>query len=144
MSGTASTYRGKMVIQRWQTNGTWHVDYVQLSDKVGNSRTQSYAQLGAAGFRRNFGVVSGTDTSKPTATSFARTPASVDVRTANKSVTVTVHAKDTGSGLGYAYATFSNASGSTAYVSMRRISGTAKNGVWKGTGTVQRCSAFRR
>ena len=53
-------------------------------------------------------MVSGTDTSKPTATSFARTPASVDVRTSNKSVTVTVHAKDTGSGIGYAYATFSN------------------------------------
>ena len=142
VSGTTSTYRGKMTIQRWQTNGTWHVDYVQLSDKVGNSNTQSYTQLGTAGFRRTFGVVSGTDTSKPTATSFARTPASVDVRTANKSVTVTVHAKDTGSGLGYAYATFSNASGATAYVSMRLISGTTKNGVWKGTGTILRCSAF--
>jgi hypothetical protein len=140
VSGTASTYRGTMVIQRWQTNGTWHVDSVQLYDKVGNYANKGYDQL--AGFRRTFGVVSGTDTSKPTATSFARTPASVDVRTSNKSVTVTVHAKDTGSGVGYAYATFSNPAGSTAYVSMRRVSGSATNGVWKGTGTIQRCYSF--
>ena len=139
--GTASTYRGKLTVQRWQTNGTWHVDSVQLSDKVGNNVSRTYAQLGTAGFRRTLGVVSGTDTSKPTATSFARTPSSVDVRTSNKSVTVTVHAKDTGSGVGYAYATFSTGSGPSAYVSMRRVSGTAKNGVWKGTGTVLRCSA---
>lgn len=60
VSPTSSVYRGRMVVQRWQTTGTWHVDSVLLSDRVGNSTYRSYAQL--RGFRRSFRVLSGRDT----------------------------------------------------------------------------------
>jgi hypothetical protein len=57
---TSPVYRGRMVVQRWQTTGTWHVDSVLLSDRVGNSTYRSHAQL--RGFRRTFRVRSGPDT----------------------------------------------------------------------------------
>ena len=60
VSPTSSVYRGRMVVPRWQTTGTWHVDSVLLSDRVGNSTYRSYARL--RGFRRSFRVLSGRDT----------------------------------------------------------------------------------
>lgn len=139
VAGTASTYRGRMTIQRWMTNGTWHVDSVSTNDRAGNYRSWTYAQLGTAGFKRNLTVVSGSDSSKPTLASFARTPASVDVRTSNKSVTATLRAKDTGAGVSYVAVSFSGPNGFATSLAMRRVSGSANNGVWKGTGTIARC-----
>ena len=99
VAGTATTYRGTMTVPRWQTNGTWHVNSVQVGDKIGNNRTYTYDQLGTAGFKRNLVVVSGTDTTQPTLVTFTRTPSSVDVRTADKTVNATMRVTDTGSGV---------------------------------------------
>ena len=101
VAGTATTYRGTMTVPRWQTNGTWHVNSVQVGDKIGNNRTYTYEQLGTAGFKRNLIVVSGTDTTLPTLVTFTRTPAAVDVRTADKTVNATMRVTDTGSGVSY-------------------------------------------
>ena len=101
VAGTATTYRGTMTVPRWQTNGTWHVNSVQVGDKIGNNRTYTYEQLGTAGFKRNLIVVSGTDTTLPTLITFTRTPSAVDVRTADKTVNATMRVKDTGSGVSY-------------------------------------------
>ena len=139
VAGAASTYRGTMTIPKWQTNGNWRIDSVQVGDKVGNYRGYTYAQLGAAGFKRNLKVVSGTDASTPRLASFARTPASVDVRTANKSVSATVRAKDTGSGVAFVLVGFTGPGGFTTSASLRRTSGTAKDGIWKGSAAVRRC-----
>jgi hypothetical protein len=60
VSPSSSVYRGRMVVQRWQTRGIWHVDSVLLRDRVGNSTYRSYDRL--RGFRRSFRVLSGRDT----------------------------------------------------------------------------------
>ncbi len=137
---TASTYKGKMLVGKWQTNGSWQVDSVQVYDRIGNSLSRSYAQLGSAGFKRKLKVVSGTDTAKPTVTSFARTPGTLDVRTSNKTVRVSLRAKDRKAGVSFVSVSFSGAS-SSAFMYLSRKSGTVKNGVWKGSTTIRKCGS---
>jgi len=140
VKGTTNTFRGAMTVPRWQTNGTWQVTSVSIYDNIGNWREYTNSDLKAKGFKRSFGVVSGSDTAKPTLASFARTPATLDVRQKNKTVSITVRAKDKAAGVSFVSANFTSANaGFSATTYLKRVSGTAKNGVWKGKATVYKC-----
>jgi Bacterial Ig-like domain len=141
VSGTVNTYRGKMTVPRWWTSGTWRVTTVYLIDRADNQRLYTYAQLGSLHFKRDLAVVSGTDTGLPNITSYSRTPGTVDVRTGNKSVAVTARLTDTKAGVSYAVVSFRSVNGFGAVAYLHRVSGTAANGVWKGTAVVSRCSS---
>ncbi|MGZ8735474.1 MAG: hypothetical protein ACXW1M_09835 [Acidimicrobiia bacterium] len=54
--GTASTYRGSLVIPRREAAGGWRIDFVRLDDIIGNTTIASHAQLRAAGLPRAFRV----------------------------------------------------------------------------------------
>jgi hypothetical protein len=140
-SGTPvdGTWTGTMTIPRWQATSTWGVEQVNLVDRVNNSSSYDYGDLGTAGFKRNLAVTSGSDDTAPSLAGFSRSPSSVDVRTSNKTVSVTVHAKDAGSGVAAVSVTFDTFYGFPATAQLHLASGTHKDGVWKGSATVFRC-----
>lgn len=137
VSGT--TYRGSAVVPTWVGTKTWKVSSVQLVDNVQNYTSYSYAKLGTLHFPRTLRVVSGSDGVKPTKRSYARTPGTLDVRKTNKSVDVTVRATDAKSGVSNVFVSFAGPRGFGAVASMHRVSGTVKDGVWKGSARIVKC-----
>jgi len=51
---TDSTYSGSMTVPQFSESGTWQVEYLRISDQLGNSRIYSAAQLAALGFPTSF------------------------------------------------------------------------------------------
>ena len=89
----------------------------QLGAARGQDRKRpgyNYDQLGTAGFKRNLVVVSGADATLPSLVTFTRTPSSVDVRTADKTVNATMRVNDTGSGVSSVQLRFTSADGPSA------------------------------
>jgi len=95
---TANTYTGRAVIPRWIASSNWRVWIVVVNDRADNFRLYFNRRLKELGFKTDFSVVSRRDTTEPKIVSYRRGPSTVDIRTADKTVTVTVHAKDTQSG----------------------------------------------
>ena len=100
------TYKGTLTVPRWVTSGTkkWTLN-VSAGDLAGNP-----AQKNPAG---TFKVTSKTDATKPALKGLTFTPHSVNTTNApkGKTVSVTLKASDTLSGLSYAYATFTSPGG---------------------------------
>ena len=100
------TYKGTLTVPRWVTSGTkkWTLN-VSAGDLAGNP-----AQKNPAG---TFKVTSKTDATKPALKGLTFTPHSVNSTNApkGKTVSVTLKASDTLSGLSYAYATFTSPGG---------------------------------
>jgi hypothetical protein len=141
VSGTAldGTWTGTMTIPRWQGTSTWHILQVRATDRVSNDGDTGYGALGTAGFKRNLVVTSGSDGTAPSLAGFSRSPSSVDVRTSNASVGVTVHAKDAASGVAAVEVSLTSPQFWEAKATLHLVSGTHKDGVWKGSAKVLRC-----
>jgi hypothetical protein len=85
-------------------------------------------------------VVSRTDVGRPQLKRFSVRPGSVDVRATDQTVTVTLRAVDSQSGVRAVAAWFwGRQSGSEA--AMRRVAGTSRHGIWAGTFRLPRCTA---
>jgi hypothetical protein len=131
--GTPHTYRGRLSIRRFVETGRWGV---WATVRNGADRGASFEPLGAARF---LDVRSGSDTRRPTLTAIRIRPGNVDVRQADGSVTVTVRARDAGSGIADVGVDFRDPG--NIWVPMRLVSGTRRDGVWRGSGIVPRCPA---
>ena len=125
-----------MRVRRWVGSGTWKIDRVAMMDKVGNHRSYSYARLGELGFRRQLRIVSGVDTRAPALARLALSPGRVDVRTGDGQVVVTAHAVDDRSGVQQVFATVGR-----SHLELDRVSGTRRDGVWKGVLSLRRCTS---
>ncbi|MFY9913727.1 MAG: Ig-like domain-containing protein [Nocardioidaceae bacterium] len=143
VKGTPSTYRGSMLISRWVGTSGWRITSLSASDRVFNSTSYTYAQLGARHFKRTFSVTSGTDAAKPRLGSFARSPAKIDVRKKTRSMAAVVRALDGRSGVASVIVSLRGPHGSSAAQYLRRASGTTKNGVWKGSLRISKCYASK-
>jgi hypothetical protein len=109
---------------------------VFIADRNLNGRMNTYTQLGRLGFKRDFSVLSQRDRTLPTVSSVAATPQLLDVRTADKTFTITVKAADVGSGVAEVVADSDNYT-----LKLRRVSGTPWSGTWTGIVHVRRCTA---
>lgn len=134
--GSPDTFRGSMRVRRFVGSGTWKIDRVAMVDKVGNHRSYSYARLGELGFRRQLAIVSGVDTRRPALARLALSPGRVDVRTQDGQVVVTAHATDDRSGVQRVFATVGR-----SHLELDRVSGTGRDGVWKGVLALRRCTS---
>ena len=139
--GTANTYRGTAVIPRWIASDRWQVWFVYLQDRASNSRYYFTGGLARLGFEHSFAVVSRRDLTRPTLSTFRLSSAAVNVEDADQSVTVTARAKDTGSGVRRVAAAFRGANGVNLNVRLERVSGTPRDGIWRGTLLVAQCPA---
>ena len=147
------TYVGSITIPRYVGAGThrWRLS-LDLLDHADNDRSLHWWSLRQQHQPYSFLVISRTDASKPTLTSLVVSPTAVDARTADKQVSVTMKASDTGSGVAAAWVTLTSRSGwltSTSYEgeqstpdSHGRLHATAfipqcsEPGVWKLEATV--------
>jgi hypothetical protein len=147
ISGTANdgVYQSTMTIPAFSEAGSWEVQSIYLSDRVGNStnywRDEVLAFMAARDFPSQFAVnSSASDTSPPELVSFDFTPKTVNVSSSPQTITVTARITDDLSGLNSLSAYFYSPSGNQ-YVYVRfsdsqRISGTANDGVYQGTMTI--------
>jgi hypothetical protein len=140
VAGTANKFKGTTRVPRWVGTGTWKVYLVRVEDHIGNATSYGYHRLGRLGFDRKLRVVSRFDTQRPTLKKFSLNPTAVDVRAANKQVTVTARGVDAQSGVRTVEALlwdrFSGRGGL-----LHRVAGTRRDGVWRGVFTVHRCTA---
>jgi hypothetical protein len=138
-----NVYRGRVIVPRYIAGGRWGVTSVSMRDRVGNSAELNYAELGKAGFMRNFSIRSRTDDGEPRMTAFSRTPAQLDVREADGKISITVKATDADSGVAsvwveWMYPGYDPYTVGASAV-LHRVSGSARDGTWQGTATIQRC-----
>jgi len=138
---SGQVWTGQRLVPRWSgvsdwTFGSGASSAVIAYDRMSNARAYSYAGLGALGFKRDYSVISRWDRALPTVSSVAATPHLLDVRTADKSFTITVRAADVGSGVAMV-----KVDGPGYRVALHRVSGTPQSGTWTGIVHVRRCSA---
>lgn len=129
------TFTGKLRIPRWQGTGTWKITNLTVVDRAGNRRPNFGANAPKELGEWTFDVRSRNDARKPKLVG-VKAPKSLDVRRKSKVATFKVHLKDNRAGVARAELAFAERS-----VSLRRISGTGRNGVWKGRVRVDACAA---
>jgi hypothetical protein len=129
---TNGIFTGYVTVPRWVGTAGWQAS-VSVFDAAFNTRSYSYAQLGAKRWTRTASVISGTDASLPVVTAEKFAPTTVDVRSAAKVVMATATAKDTGSGVAQVAVTWTSPSKrQSVTASLARRSGTALAGSWSG------------
>ena len=136
--GTAIV-RARTRVPRWVGQGTWKPYLVRVEDHAGRSARYGYRRLGRLGFDQKVRVVSRTDVERPELERFSLRPEAVDVRTANKTVTVTLRAVDHQSGVRRVEAFFWGRDYGSG-PAMRRVAGTRRDGIWRGIFLVPRCT----
>ena len=138
---SGNVYLGNLRVPRWVGDSTWRLRNVTLHDKQANMTHVRRKRLTALGFPRRLRVLSGDEEGRPRITGFSRTPALVDVRTSNGKVTLTVKARDSLSGVADVTVALRRPDVGTSVISrLRRVSGTAKDGTWRGTVRFERCA----
>jgi hypothetical protein len=135
-----STYRGALRIPRWVGSRRWLVGYLTVIDWQSNETELTGAQLAARGFRTAFRVQSGTESRRPRITDFSLTPTAVDVRSRDVDVRIRVKARDNLSGVSRVRLQLhDDVVGSATEIELRRVRGTAKEGIWGGTIRFRKC-----
>lgn len=126
---------GSTILAQAAGLGTYWVDQVSLADSVGNSVLLDEAALSSGGaYGHEIELYDGPDTEGPAIENLTISPASVDTSGGPATVTMTVHATDSLSGvesIGGGFA-MPNTPGNYTYgFAMRRVQGKAPDGEWK-------------
>ncbi|MGZ4596196.1 MAG: Ig-like domain-containing protein [Actinomycetes bacterium] len=139
------TWRGDLVLPRWAGTGPWRLT-VRLADRAEHHVTLTSHDLARRGLRHAVAVVSGRDRSPPTLTRIRLLTSSLDVRTADGAVRVSVRATDIGSGVAKVLARLSTGDdgGLGVPLPLRLVSGDRHDGRWAGTIPVARCQSGYR
>lgn len=153
ISGTAlnGVYRGTMSMPQFTEAGVWKLDFVSVSDSVGNSTTLRTANLQALGQPTDLTVTSIQDIEPPRISHIAFAPSGIDVSTGPQSLTVALTLTDNVSGVDLtsnAFVEFRvgfiSPNGIQQQVLSRQYfslaSGDALNGVWQASRTFPRFS----
>jgi uncharacterized repeat protein (TIGR01451 family) len=145
-------YESKMTLPRYSEKGTWKLDYVSISDRVGNTKRLDKDDMTALSFPTEFEVESIGDVTPPNILEFGFDPKSVDTSTSSQDITFTVRLKDDLSGIGmsddlvsyWSGASFQSPSGeqrvSVSFHQNDRVSGTDLDGIYESKMTLPRYS----
>ncbi|HPR65622.1 MAG TPA: SdrD B-like domain-containing protein, partial [Methanothrix sp.] len=128
-------YEDEMTLPQYSEPGTWKLDYISLSDSVGNRKRLSEDDIAASGFPTEFEVESVGDVEPPDVLSFDFDPKAVDTSTSSQEITATAHLTDDLSGFSSASVWFESPSdGQSVGVSLSfndRISGDELDGIYE-------------
>jgi len=141
--GWPRTFSGTRHVGIWADTGTRRVYEVRVEDRIGNYRYYDYRSLGQAGFDRDLRIVSRNDTEPPAIARFDLEPTAVDVPTADQTVTIRLRAVDRQAGLRRVNVLLW-AGGSGQFLTLHRVSGTARDGAWEAEFRMRRCDAWLR
>jgi hypothetical protein len=135
----SGTWKGTVVVRTWSGNGVWHAS-LDLSDRIGNFRSYSYADLKTEGWKRNLTVTSGSESRPPRLRDLHYTPHTVDIRSAGQTVDVgPVKLRDRPSGVASAVVQFDGPAGFSFSALLHRTAGTARRGSWSGKARLPHC-----
>ncbi len=139
ISGNArdGIYSAAAIFPQYSKAGTWQVFEIQVFDSLSNYRNLSGTELAARGITAQLQVISNNeDLTPPEISDFSFTPSAIDTTNGSQTVTVTVRATDAKTGVDSVSVSFSRTGDDYAYpVSMNRISGDDKDGVYRGVYT---------
>jgi hypothetical protein len=126
-------YQKEAVFPQYSKSGDWHIYEINAYDSS-NYRHFYSPDLAARSFPTELQVISiNEDVTAPEIVDFSFTPSSVDTNNGSQNVTVTVRAKDLQSGLRNLDVSFYRQGEDYLYgVSMNRISGDSKDGIYQG------------
>jgi hypothetical protein len=93
-------WQGGLHFGQYLQSGDWTIE-LDLSDVAGNEADLTSTALSNAGLPTTYTVTAASDTTPPTPTSITVSPPSIDVRTQQQSVTVTIGLTDAQSGVGF-------------------------------------------
>jgi hypothetical protein len=135
-----------VTIPRWVGTGPWHL-FVETRDKVGHGEQLSDDALTAQHLPSQFLVRSRTESTRPTVVSASTQPPTVDATPADTHYTVTVHGRDTGSGLAYVGVQIITPwmqqegvdLGDVDPEPLHKVAGTRHDGTWQANIPVTRC-----
>ena len=129
-----STWSGTFRVPRHSPPGRWTVQ-LSASDSVGNSAHWDAASLKRAGQQNGFRVISRVDRRAPVLTRFTLSPSRINALSDRRRVTLTVAARDAGSGVDSLTASLDQRAGAlfgtTNLLDLHRVSGTARDGRWR-------------
>jgi hypothetical protein len=139
ISGNArdGIYSAAAIFPQYSKAGMWQVFEIRVYDSLSNYRNFSGTELVARGITAQLQVISNNeDLTPPEISDFSFTPSAIDTTNGSQTVTVTVRVTDAKAGVSSVSAGFSPA-GADYYhpVSMNRISGDDKDGVYRGVYT---------
>lgn len=145
LSDGRHAWRGRIPFRAWNDNGAWSLGAVV---RDGADKYRYYGTIGDGmdhggldGMRVDV-TGGGRDRDRPRLTGISVAPSSVDVRTVDGEVTVTVRATDDVSGVASVVVeAFPEEAGSFGRTSLRRVAGSAHSGTWQATVPVSRCLA---
>jgi hypothetical protein len=132
------TWTGMLRLPPGLGNGAWRLSLEAL-DTAGNARWLSAQELADLGLPASLGYTSPRDLTRPTLVSPRISPARIDVRERAGTVAVRVEARDDDSGIEKVVADPEFLPGGPDDVVLRRVSGTARHGVWQGSFEVPEC-----
>jgi hypothetical protein len=137
------TWKGTAVVRRWSGTGTWR-PRVTIGDRLEHYRLYSAKGLKTHGWMSSLEVTSGSESKPPSLLDLDYAPKTVDVQTSDETVRIRpVELRDRKSGVQSAWMEFVDRYGIAHYRPnpMRRITGTAKHGVWSAKMPVDECYA---
>jgi hypothetical protein len=131
--GRDGFYQKEAVFPQYSKSGTWEVFEVNAYDSSSYRNFYS-SDLASRNFPTELQVISiNEDVTSPEILDFSFTPSFVDSNNGSPEVTVTVHAKDIQSGVNSLNVSFYRTGQDYLYgVSMKRISGDGRDGIYKG------------
>jgi hypothetical protein len=139
VSGTEmnGTYEAKVTFKRYIEPGAWKVTALHMVDNVENETTLVARKLQAKGLPETIQVESVEDEQPPTLAGFSISPSSVNVSSAEQTVTVGAHITDALSGFAKGSVTFESPSGKqvTNEAQFTKVSGTEQDGTYEATVT---------
>jgi hypothetical protein len=131
MPGTA---HGVAILPGGTADGTYRVSSVVVTDRAGNKTELNAAELHSRGLDKSFEVIhSPVDEQPPELVSFDISPPSVDTAASGSTIDVTARIADDDSGVRWADVIFANLPSGSPYVSLAKVEGTSKDGVWHGS-----------
>jgi hypothetical protein len=138
-SATDGYWQGDLHFNHFLNAGNWTVE-LDVSDLAFNSADLTSDVLGTAGLPSTYPVAGLADTTPPAVTSVGVSPASVDVRSQQQVVTVTLGLSDAGSGVASGSFVLEPQSGQSqpigGYFSGPPAGGTDNNGTWQAQVTI--------
>jgi hypothetical protein len=144
-SARQGRWRGHVDLPRGSRRGRWEVGLI-LADRVGHYR--EYGSDGALpGSPEPEGLTSlrvrsDRDVVGPTATALTASTSVLDIRSGPATVTIEARVRDAGSGAKTGTAVVQRGLIREYFVPMRLVSGTSKDGLWRGSWTARTCEVL--
>jgi hypothetical protein len=141
-TATGEAWTGRLRVPRWAGNQRFRLRLIAV-DELGRYTFWSHRALERRSLPASISVTSGTDLQPPSATFLRIDPQRLDVTDQDGRLRARVRVRDAMSGVRSVTARLGpDDNGPPGEVALRRTSGSARDGIWRGTIRVHRCQPY--